>query len=214
MKKKGLLKFAGILSTMTVLGGVLAGCGGGSGSDSGSALEDAAAELNYIVTHANTQTTLILDPAVDYSGQKSMNSGMTEALFYIDDNTGEVTPWLADSIEQTDDTTWVVTLKDGIKFSNGKTFDAAAAKAAIEYIIKDGNNKRLKTLLNAASIDADGLKLTIHTNGVNAVVPNVLADVNMIMFDVNENSDDYNKGLVGTGPYVLQKKDADGNMNL
>ena len=44
MKKKGLLKFAGILSTMTVLGGVLAGCGGGSGSDSGSALEDAAAE--------------------------------------------------------------------------------------------------------------------------------------------------------------------------
>ena len=60
MKKKGLLKFAGILSTMTVLGGVLAGCGGGSGSDSGSALEDAAAELNYIVTHANTQTTLIL----------------------------------------------------------------------------------------------------------------------------------------------------------
>lgn len=24
--------------------------------------------------------------------------------------------------------TWVVTLKDGIKFSNGKTFDAAAAK--------------------------------------------------------------------------------------
>lgn len=214
MKKKGLLKFAGILSTMTVLGGVLAGCGGGSGSDSGSALEDAAAELNYIVTHANTQTTLILDPAVDYSGQKSMNAGMTEALFHIDDNTGEVTPWLADSIEQTDDTTWVVTLKDGIKFSNGKTFDAAAAKAAIEYIIKDGNNKRLKTLLNAASIDADGLKLTIHTNGVNAVVPNVLADVNMIMFDVNENSDDYNKGLVGTGPYVLQKKDADGNMDL
>ena len=108
----------------------------------------------------------------------------------------------------------IVTLKDGIKFSNGKTFDAAAAKAAIEYIIKDGNNKRLKTLLNAASIDADGLKLTIHTNGVNAVVPNVLADVNMIMFDVNENSDDYNKGLVGTGPYVLQKKDADGNMDL
>lgn len=214
MKKKGLLKFAGILSTMTVLGGVLAGCGGGSGSDSGSALEDDAAELNYIVTHSNTQTTLILDPAVDYSGQKSMNAGMTEALFYIDDNTGKVTPWLADSIEQTDDITWVVTLKDGIKFSNGKTFDAAAAKAAIEYIIKDGNNKRLKTLLNAASIDADGLKLTIHTNGVNAVVPNVLADVNMIMFDVNENSDDYNKGLVGTGPYVLQKKDADGNMDL
>ena len=114
MKKKGLLKFAGILSTMTVLGGVLAGCGGGSSSDSGSALEDA--------THANTQTTLILDPAVDFSGQKSINAGMTEALFYIDDNTGEVTPWLADSIEQTDDTTWVVTLKDGIKFSNGKTF--------------------------------------------------------------------------------------------
>ena len=102
MKKKGLLKFAGILSTMTVLGGVLAGCGGGSGSDSGSALEDAAAELNYIVTRANTQTTLVLDPAVDNCGQKSMFAGMTEALFYIDDNTGEVTPWLADSIEQTD----------------------------------------------------------------------------------------------------------------
>ena len=90
---------------------------------SGSALEDATAELNYIVTHANTQTTLILDPAVDFSGQKSINAGMTEALFYIDDNTGEVTPWLADSIEQTVyDTTWVVTLKDGIKLSNGKTF--------------------------------------------------------------------------------------------
>lgn len=72
MKKKGLLKFAGILSTMTVLGGVLAGCGGGSSSDSGSALEDATAELNYIVTHANTQTTLILDPAVDFSGRSQL----------------------------------------------------------------------------------------------------------------------------------------------
>lgn len=214
MKKKGLLKFAGVLSTMTVLGGALAGCGGGSGSDSGSATADSNAELSYIVTRANTQTTLILDPAVDYSGQKSMNAGMTEALFYIDDDTHKVTPWLAESIEQADDTTWVVKIKDGIKFSNGKSFDAAAAKASIEYIIKDGNNKRLKGLLNAKSIEADGLTLTIHTDGVNAVVPNVLADVNMIMFDVNENSDDYNKGLVGTGPYVLQKKDADGNMDL
>ncbi|MCI5863079.1 MAG: ABC transporter substrate-binding protein [Lachnospiraceae bacterium] len=216
MKKKAVLKVLGVLSTISVFGGVLAGCGGSAGrsSETKSAVADSNAELNYIVTHANTQTTLILDPAVDYSGQKSMNAGMTEALFYVDDNTHEVTPWLAESIKQTDNTTWVIKIKDGIKFSNGKEFDAAAAKAAIEYIIKDGNNKRLRGLLKASSIDADGLTLTVHTDGINAVVPNVLADVNMIMFDVNENSDDYNKGLTGTGPYILQKKDAEGNMDL
>lgn len=42
-------------------------------------------------------------------------------------------PWLAESVEQLDDTTWRVTLHDGITFQNGNPLDAEALKAWFEY---------------------------------------------------------------------------------
>ena len=50
---------------------------------------------------------------------------MSEMLFYTDFLTGEFIPWLGESMEANDDfTEWTLTLRDGIKWSDGEVFDA------------------------------------------------------------------------------------------
>lgn len=63
------------------------------------------------------------------------NQMMFDPLVVIGDD-GQLQPWLAASWRQTADNTWIVVLKDGIKFSNGEPLEAAAVVAAIEYVAK------------------------------------------------------------------------------
>lgn len=46
---------------------------------------------------------------------------------------GMITPWLAGSVESTHDTTWIITIHDGVTFQNGKAMDVPAVLAAIAY---------------------------------------------------------------------------------
>ena len=59
-----------------------------------------------------------LDPKIDYA--QLMRSGIGEALFKCDENL-KIQPWLAESYTgSADSTEYTITLKKGIKFSNGK----------------------------------------------------------------------------------------------
>jgi len=50
---------------------------------------------------------------------------MSEMLFYINMITGELTPWLAESMTANADfTEWVLVLRDGVKWSDGEVFNA------------------------------------------------------------------------------------------
>lgn len=112
-----------------VLGGAI-GCGGSAGGagSAGSAGENDVT-LNFVASGPNTQSVFTSDPSVDYTGKFNQANGTCETLFVLDDDTKEVEPLLATDIEQPDDTTWVITLRDGVTFSNGKTMDADAVKA-------------------------------------------------------------------------------------
>lgn len=55
-----------------------------------------------------------------------------EKLFSNITDNMEVEPWLATDYEFVDDTTVKITLRDGVKFSSGRTMDAEAVKECLE----------------------------------------------------------------------------------
>lgn len=135
--------------------------------------------------------------------------GVGEAMFKINDDL-ELEPWLVDSYERVDDLTWTFTLRDGVKFSNGKELTGEAAKACLMRTSE--MNQRAVTMLNIASIDVDGQTLTIKTNDINAALPNNLADVVGVILDV-DSMEGEEAIPVGTGPFVIQSMDK-GSMEL
>ena len=75
-----------------------------------------------------------LNPHDNYSGWSTLRYGVGETLFKYNDNM-EVEPWLATDYEFVDDTTVKITLRDGVKFSSGRTMDAEAVKECLEDLI-------------------------------------------------------------------------------
>ena len=143
--------------------------------------------------------------------------GVAETLTRISPDL-QLIPWLAESWEHSadDELVWVFQIRDGVKFSNGKTCDAEAVKAAL---LRTADTSRSKSMLNIASIDADGLTLTIHTNSVNAALPNNLVDYVAVIWDVEGVAEgasvDADDAIpVGTGPFAITSWDREGKMEL
>ncbi len=214
MKNK--LKRLWMFSVCAVLSlGILQGCGGSGGSGpSGSAAGSGAASgdvtLRYVIHGPNTMTVFTSDPAVDYTGQMNQGMGVCETLMVLDDETKEVKPLLAEEWKQTDDNTWTFKIRSGVKFSNGKDLTADMVKKAFDYILS--KNTRLSKMMDVKEIKAEGQTLTIATNDVVAIMPRILTEQNLLVFDTAD--DDYTNGLIGTGAFILEKMDADGNCDL
>ena len=62
-------------------------------------------------------------------------SQIYETLLDMDPETRELVPKLAESYELIDPKTWQFKLREGIKFSNGEPFNAAAVKYSIERVL-------------------------------------------------------------------------------
>ena len=224
--KKNLSRILALVVCLVLTLGLLAACGnsggntpsvsntpsGSNSTPSGGNEKPAAGdvELRYVVHGPNTMTVFSSDPALDYTGQINQGNGTCETLMVLDDDTKEVKPLLATEWKQSDDTTWVITIRSGVKFSNGKDLTAASVKSSFDYIL--ANNTRLAKMLDVAEIQAEGQTLTIKTNGIVAILPRILTECNMLVFDTDDA--DYADGLIGTGAYILEKIDADGNMDL
>ncbi len=141
-------------------------------------------------------------------GWNAMRFGITESLFKFNDSM-EVEPWLAESYTVNDEhTQWVITLKDGIKFSNGTELTASKVKAAFDYLKEmgpSGSAKPEKYLEFEAQITADDAAntLTIVTSKPYANLPGQLAHPTMAIIDV-EGTQDFDNGVIGTGPYMVE----------
>ncbi len=150
-----------------------------------------------------------IDPHSAYCGWPCVRYGVGETLFKFNENM-ELEPWIAESYENIDDTTWKIELKDGVTFSNGKACDAAAVKACIEDLV--AVHERAASDLDIASIEADGNTLTIKTNSSKPTLMNYLCDPYGCIIDVAEGNDD---GIVvGTGPFVAKELVTDDHINL
>ncbi|MFR7745838.1 MAG: ABC transporter substrate-binding protein [Eggerthellaceae bacterium] len=185
---------------------VLAGCS--NASDNASSSDNQASTLT--VAWTSNQGDYSLDPTDNYMGWQGSYLGIYEQLYRIDGNFN-INPMLAESSETTDEgTTWVLHIRDGVTFQNGKAVDAAAVQKSLQRAID--KSARCKASLNVASMSADGQTLTISLNEPNLYFINELAEPVTSIIDADSGTPD--NMPVGTGPFSLQSIDDNGNAEL
>lgn len=145
-----------------------------------------------------------LNPHDNYSGWSALRYGVGETLFKYNDNM-EVEPWLATDYEFVDDTTVKITLRDGVKFSSGRTMDAQAVKECLENLVKV--HDRAPSDMKIDYIDADGLTLTIYTTEPCPAIINYLGDPYGAIIDMEYGvqGEGGNANVAGTGPYIAEE---------
>ena len=71
----------------------------------------------------------------------------------IRDKNLQITPWLATAYKVLNPTIWEFTLRQGVAFTNGEPFDAAAAKYSLERSANPANNLKSTILRPIARVD-------------------------------------------------------------
>ena len=214
MKKRISLLLCGIMAVS-----LLAGCGGGGAaagsSKAGSAASgSAAAASNTLKFGVRTFSNGKIDPSLETNtAWNCMRIGVGESLFKFDKNAA-VQPWLAEKCEGSDDhKTWTITLKKGVKFSNGTEMTATKVKESLDWVRdqakndakreKGGNIK--KYIPYEAEIKADDaagtLTITLPSPVLN-MAANLAQPITAIV-NVKETKD-FDTGIIGTGPYVVK----------
>lgn len=148
-----------------------------------------------------TLSTKSLDPANGYSGWFLVRYGVGETLFKLDENM-DVMPWLAESYEIVNNTTWKIKIGDNIKFQNGKILTAKSVKESLERTIE--LNSRARLTLKIENIEVDENSIVITTTEENPTLINDLCDPFSSIIDVNS-SEDIDVSPIGTGPFMVEE---------
>ncbi len=183
---------------------LLAGCGSSSettSEGSSDAAEESSSE-EALGNHLNAALYWFgtsLDPATEYDGWTTSRAGITETLVVVDENY-ELQPKLADSWEQTDDTTWVMHIREGVTFHDGSAVDGEAVKASLERAME--TQERAVTAAKIDTIEADGQEVTITTSEPFGAF---LANLSEPLYSIVKVDDDqdYANAPIGTGPFMV-----------
>lgn len=193
---------SGRFCAIVLVGYLLAVCLGACASTADTSTPDNAStpDAAQKTLHAGSSTyfyAMSADPASDWDSWYLQYYGIVENLFRVsDDLTAE--PWLAESIENIDELTWKITLRDGLTFSNGQPVDGAAVKAAWDRTYAE--NPRGQETLALTSVEADGNTLTLTTARAVPGLENVLCDPLLCIYYVGDEVD-YAADTPATGPY-------------
>lgn len=123
----------------------------------------------------------------------------------------EIQPGLVTSWERLDDLTWRFNLRKGVKFHNGKEFDAESAKFAftvyLDMMKKGYVYERVKEVVDHNSFKiVDKYTLEIKTLRPYPFLPYLMTHPSIVAMD----PDAFNKGeIVGTGPFKFKEEAKD-----
>lgn len=134
-----------------------------------------------------------------------VRENVVEALTHLDEETGTPEPRLATSWEQTGPTTWRILLREGVRFSDGTAFDAAAVERSIERMFNPALD-----CLNRGKLFAN-IRLTpqivdSHTIDISTEKPQPLMPIFMSFLTIESPNTDFDamtSAPVGTGPYTV-----------
>ncbi|GAA3666344.1 ABC transporter substrate-binding protein [Microbacterium marinilacus] len=133
-----------------------------------------------------------------------------ESLIYTDE-TGEETPWLAESWEVGDDGTSVTfELRDDVTFQDGTPFDAEAAAASINYHTDPDNVSVLSDVLPAGlQASGSGTTLEVTAEATDPFLATIIGDIWMVAPAGLEDPSSLEQASNGTGLYALTGVQAD-----
>ncbi|MEM7738588.1 MAG: ABC transporter substrate-binding protein, partial [Deinococcota bacterium] len=94
-----------------------------------------AANAQKTITIGMNELPSLLDPPKDWAIASTwIHMNMFDCLIWRNRETAEFEPWLAESWENIDETTWRMNLREGVTFHNGEPFTADAVKFTYERI--------------------------------------------------------------------------------
>lgn len=127
-----------------------------------------------------------------------MNKQIFEGLVGFENKT-KIVPVLAESWQNPDDTTWVFTLKSGVKFHNGDTLKAKDAVYSYQQILKNSDYAdNFSTIKDVVAVDDTHVKVT--TDGVDPILLNRMTGLLIVDSAAAGKADP----AYGTGPYQLK----------
>ncbi|MFT2816085.1 ABC transporter substrate-binding protein [Leifsonia sp. A12D58] len=128
MKKSSLL----LIATASLAGLALTGCTGSQAPGASDGSPTPGGTLTYASGDAEPTC---LDPHVGGNYPQALVSTQYLESLVSRDASGTIIPWLADSWQVSDDgLSWDFTLRDGVSFTDGTPFDAAAVEANIAHV--------------------------------------------------------------------------------
>lgn len=181
----------------------LCACGAKQTETQGSEPAEAASadSAEKVFRSADTWMYDSLDPHVDYQGWNTASYGVCETLFFMDDSSTLV-PMLAVSGETPDDgTTWVIKLRDDVKFSDG---DALTASIVIDNMKDIASKNGRYPYLETAEMEAtNDTTVTIKLEKPYLTLLQDFSDPDTSLVKVGDGQDLVN-APVGTGPFVVE----------
>ena len=143
-----------------------------------------------------------LDPANNYDGWVLSRIGVGETLFKLNENY-EVENGLVKDYEQVDDTTWKMTLRDDVTFSNGKKVTGDDIKACLERAFE--KNTRATDYFILDHVEANGQECTIHLQQPSGAIINNLCEPLFTIYDASQSEESIASNPICTGPFVVDE---------
>ena len=207
-------KFTRVLSFLMVvcmLAGMFAACGtkatpaAETPATNTPAAEPPAGPVKDTLTVVNNSEVQSCDPAATTAAPTfQCLAQMLETLVEMDEE-GNYVMHLAESIEQTDDLTYLVHLRQGVKFHNGEEMKASDVVFTYKRAMESA-----KASTNLTELDPEGLAeideytVQFKTKEKIATFLNVLSRNNGMILNqkaVEEAGEEVGRSCVGTGPY-------------
>lgn len=172
----------------------------------GSAQSNEARTLVYVMA----QQPVHLDPPnIEDAGSPHIAIHVTEPLVMIGGD-GALRPHLAESWEANEDATvWTFHLRQGVLFTDGTPFNAAAVKYTFDRAVDPNEPKRARADIDQVrAVEVmDAYTVRFHLKGPYSDLPNLLTQE--VMFIVSPTAAealgaDFATSPVGTGPFMVE----------
>lgn len=140
----------------------------------------------------------IYPSAAPSDGSLFIDGQVFEGLVAYQD-ASKIVPLLATSWTNPDDSTWIFTLKSGVKFHTGRTMTATDVKFSIDHYKGVSFNGEFGTTIKSVTVMAPD-KVKITTNGPDPILLHRL----VYLYVVDSHSTKKEDAINGTGPYTIK----------
>ncbi|GGV29633.1 ABC transporter substrate-binding protein [Actinomadura cremea] len=163
-----------------------------------------------------------LDPAKLFnltpSGDANRMAAIYDLLFWLDSGTGEVHPQLGESLTADEDgDAWTMTLRRGVRFTDGTPLDATAVKFNYDRVKDPATASPLADLLDGVTVRTDGeYRLVLELEEPNRAFDKIVAtSLTFIGSPTAIRTDpDFADRPVGAGPFKMDEWVRDYRMTL
>ena len=151
-----------------------------------------------------------LDVHKEYYGWYTSIYGLSEALFKLDENSVAVPCLAEDAVSE--GTTWTITLKDGVKFSNGEPLTAEMVIKNIQRVAEVNGRFDIFGTFNYEAVDEKTVVIETGSE-VYPTLKSDLASPEFGMVDI-DNTTDFDKNPICTGPFLIKEFVPEGDVTV